>query len=257
MSVSISLDRNFVAAVTGGAGGIGAATAMLFADSGASVYVIDRDAGAAAALAGARGDDAITAIEADVADAEAVATAFSQIEKERGGLDALVTSAGIAVHGAAGELTLEEWDRGINVNLRGTWLSVRAALPLLRHRPQSALVLLSSVHAFRTIPRYAAYAVAKAGIVALARSLAIDYASDGVHVHAVCPGGVETAMTLDVLREHDALEDTSAFTSRYPLQRFGQPEEIARLVVWLSALDCPFMTGAPVIVDGGLLALTR
>lgn len=253
MSVRFEFDRDFAVAVTGGASGIGAAAATLFADSGASVYAIDADDEHVRALAAKRADGAITPLVADVSDEQSLEAAIHAIAENRSALSALVTSAGVAVHGSAGDLTTAEWERAMSVNLRGTWLSAKLALPLLRRSPTSAIVLLASVHAFRTIPSNAAYAASKAGIVALARSMAIDYAADGVRVNAVAPGGVDTPMTTAVLRAHGA-SDPSEFTARYPMRRFGTAEELANVIAWLAAPGCPFMTGVPVVVDGGLLA---
>lgn len=253
MTVRFEFDRGFTVAITGGASGIGAAAAELFANSGASVYVIDVDAGGARTLAARRDDEAIKPLVADVSDERSVEQAMRAIHQESGTLNALVTSAGVAVHGAAGDLTTAEWERAMNINLRGTWLSSKFALPLLRQNQSSAIVLLASVHAFRTIPANAAYAASKAGIIALARSMAIDYAADGVRVNAVAPGGVDTPMTTEVLRAQGA-SDPTEFTARYPMRRFASPEELANVIAWLAAPGCPFMTGTPVIVDGGLLA---
>jgi len=186
--------------------------------------------------------------EGDVRDAAAVARAVDSIAAERGGLDWVVCAAGIVRDRISWKLTDADWDDVLAVNLTGAFHVARAAAPHLRRSPAGRLVFIGSINGLRGKVGQANYAAAKAGLVGLARTLALELARDGVTVNVVAPGFVDTAMTADLPERirADAL-------ARTPLGRAGRPADIAAAVRFLCADDAGFITGAVLPVDGGQL----
>jgi NAD(P)-dependent dehydrogenase (short-subunit alcohol dehydrogenase family) len=250
-----------VAVVTGGSSGIGLATAAILAESGASVTLsgleqleVERAVASLDAVGSVRG------IVADVSDESAVADMVDQVAREGRGLDVLVTAAGIQRYGTATDTTLSEWDEVQAVNLRGTFLAIKHALPHLRRRGASSIVLVSSVQAFVSQASVVSYAASKGGLNSLMRAIAIDEAPHGVRVNAVCPGSVDTPMLRAAARRFSDGTDSGvssvleAWGRAHPLGRLAKPSEVAEVIAFLAGDRASFVTGVSLPVDGGLLA---
>ena len=238
-----------VVLVTGAGRGIGRATALAFASAGASVVVLDTDGPAAeeaAALAGTA-----TAVQGDVTVTSDLERAVAVAVERYGGLDWAVNNAGITLHKKlrAAKITEDEWRRVIDVNLTGVFLGMRAELPAMLERGGGAIVNVSSVAGLvGSSAADAAYSAAKHGIIGLTKTAALDYATLGIRVNAICPGPVNTAMVADADHMGGFFETAS------PMQRMAEPEEIAAAAVWLCSAAASFVTGAALPVDGGYVA---
>jgi NAD(P)-dependent dehydrogenase (short-subunit alcohol dehydrogenase family) len=242
------------ALVTGGAGGIGLATARRLARSGARVAVVDLDeAGAQAAVEGIRRDGGEgVAIAADVSDEQAVARAVEQTTEALGGLDVLVNNAGILIIKAFHEMTLEDWDRTFAVNLRSLFLTCQAALPALRASSAGAIVNIASMAALRYTVPHVPYAATKGGVVAFTRDLAFELAADRIRVNAIAPGPTATGMMAQISDEQ--LESSGM---RFLLGRIGRPEDVAEAVAFLASDRAAYITGALLPVTGGAELASR
>ena len=249
-----------VAIVTGGGSGIGRASAEAFASEGARVVVADRsesDALETAAKIGEGGGEAVTVIGdvTDGTDAEAmVRTAVDQY----GGLDVLLNSAGITSrHGSLEDASPEEaWDKVIDVNLKGTWMVSWHAVPEMERSGGGSIVNLASTMALVGYPvgigdGFNPYPPSKGGVIQFTRTLALAYANKGIRVNCLCPGYIATSLTAD-LRAND--ETRRLTLDRTPMGRYGRPEEVANAALFLASDESSFITGAPLIVDGGYTA---
>jgi len=233
------------AIVTGGASGIGEATCRRFVDEGATVAVLDVDAEGARSVAEAVGG---TPIEADVADASGVAEAVLAAAEVMGGLTCLVNNAGVGNVMPLVDYPDDEWDRLLDVNLRGTFHGLRAALPLLREAGGLGCVVnVASVSGLRPTRGEAPYSAAKAAVVSLTRSAALEYAPE-VRVNAVAPGFIATPLTDFAVADPQHAAPIVAGT---PLQRIGTADEVADVIVFLSSPLARYVTGETVVVDGG------
>lgn len=243
-----------VAVVTGAGSGIGEAIAARLAEEGARVACLDVDARAAGRTAADVGGGAFP-LAVDVADEAQVAAGLRAAIDEAGGIDLLVNNAGIAgPQGTALETTTDGWDRTHAVNLRGTFLMCRHAMPHLIER-RGAIVNVASALAFVGWPGECAYGPSKAGVVQLTKGLALDFVPD-VRVNCVCPGAVRTSMITSVLEGSPDMEDAlTEYGQIHPLhRRLAWPREIADAVLFLASDDASFVTGAALPVDGGFLA---
>jgi len=246
MSRTFSVSR---AVVTGAARGIGAAIARRLAADGLAVALLDRDAVAVAETAGliaAETGGETLAIECDVSDRAAVARAIDQAVAGLGGLDTLVTNAGIARDAFLHKMDDESWDEVIAVHLTGTFGCLRAAAPHLRADGPGRVVCISSVSAATGNLGQANYSAAKGGITSLVKTAARELARPLTTVNAIRPGFIETAMTSGMPEQARA-----ALVAAIPLGRPGQPEDVAGAVAFLVSDDAAFITGATIDVNGG------
>jgi NAD(P)-dependent dehydrogenase (short-subunit alcohol dehydrogenase family) len=238
--------------VTGAAHGIGESTARSFAAEGANVVLVDvHERGEQ--VAGEIGANALF-VRGDVSSEQDVTAAIDKTVERFGGLDVLVNNAAMTLPKGYLETTADEWDRVLAVNLRSTYLFLRAATPALKDS-KGAVVNISSFHAGATIENFSAYAAAKSGVVGITRSAALDLAPHGVRVNAVCPGIVETAMWQAWLDEVEDVEGALAEVLKLqPLGRIGRPEEIAEAIMFLGSDKASYITGTTLFADGGVTA---
>jgi len=246
-----------VALVTGGASGIGRATALLFAREGAAVAVVDLDGRGAEAVAQAivaAGGQAV-AISADVSQPEDCARAVQETVTAFGGLDILFNNAGIVRRASVMESSVEDWDRVIAVNLRSVFLMSRAALPVMIARGGGAIVNTGSGWGLKGGRQAAAYCASKGAVVNLTRAMALDHGAQNIRVNCVCPGDTDTPMLRHEARQLGQPEERFlAEAAERPLGRIGTPEEIAQAVLFLVSDAASFVTGAVLAVDGGGVA---
>ena len=227
--------------ITGGASGIGRATASLFMAEGAAVAVLDR--------AGDAGNGVFVPV--DVADAASVKQAVAQAASALGGLDGVVNAAGIFSPAGLADTTADLFSQTMAVNLMGTFLVVQAAAPLLLAAggPATIVNIGSGVGITPTGPGSTAYVASKGGVIAMTKALAMELAPT-VRVNVVCPGAVETPMTQSFLR-NAAGDVDPVLANRYALRRPGEPEELAAAILFLTSAESSFVTGIVMPVDGG------
>ena len=236
--------------ITGGAGGIGAAAVRRLSAEGAAVAVLDRDVDAAQRLAAEV--DRTVAFEADVTRPESVDAAVSAAAQELGGLDGVLTCAGIARSGLPHEMSLDDWYSVIDINLNGTFLAVRAALPHLLEADAASVVTIGSVASLISAnTNTCGYDASKSGVLGLTRSIAVGYADRGVRANCLCPGVVDTPLAR---RAREVEGVTSNAVAATPLGRRAEPEEMAGIIAFLLSAESSYMTGSVVTADGGLTA---
>ena len=252
--------KDRVCIVTGGSSGIGRGTALEFAREGARVAVVDKQE---VPLRGKYHETDVTTrtvaeiekldaqgifLQADVADASQVADAIQQTVHHFGGLDILVNNAGIHIPGGTQEISIDDWDRVVGVNLRGVFVATKLAIPHLKQSKFGRIIQIASVHAYGG-GAGPAYAPAKAAVVNMVRDTALEIGQDRITVNAICPGYIETAIQDYLTPEQieEALEKTA-------LPRFGLPRDIGRAAVFLASDDAEWITGASLLVDGGFAA---
>lgn len=237
-----------VAVVTGGASGIGAATARLLQTRGARVAVMDRSTDGA--------PDGVMALRCDLTDASGVNEAVTTVVGELGGLDIVVNNAGIGAVGDVAQNDDAEWARVLDVNVIGIARVTRAALPHLRHSPHAAVVNTCSAVAFVGVKQRALYSASKGAVLALTLAMAADHAAEGIRVNAVAPG---TADTPWVARLLSAAEDPNAaaeaLRQRQPLGRLVTADEVAHAIASLASPSAASTTGTVLRVDGGMTSL--
>jgi NAD(P)-dependent dehydrogenase (short-subunit alcohol dehydrogenase family) len=244
-----------VAVVTGGAQGIGRAVVTRLSTERATVVFLDVDHERGEELASElqRAGSSVEFLPCDVTDESDIAAAFRGTSERYGRIDILVNNAGINAHFDAAAMTLEEWEHVFAIDLKGPWLCAKHALPSMRAERSGSIVNIASIHAFMTSPGMFPYAAAKSGLVGLTRTLALDEAPYGIRVNAVCPGFVRTRLVEDWLTtQPDPAAAERGVLEAQPLGRIGEPEEIASAVAFVASDEASFITGATLLVDGGL-----
>jgi NAD(P)-dependent dehydrogenase (short-subunit alcohol dehydrogenase family) len=256
--MSIRFD-NKVVLVTGGAMGIGLATAKKFAELAAKVAILDRDvrAGEEAAKSISSSGRGARFFECDVSEEAAVGRSVQAVGEQFGGIDVLVSNAGIQRYGDVLGTSEELWNEVMDVNLKSCFHVAKAALPLMIQRGGGAIVVVASVQAFTAVGNSAAYVTAKHALLGLVRAMSLDYASKNVRVNCVCPGAIDTPM-LRWAASLDAHPEKVIETCNrmHPLGRIGRPEEVANAIAFLASDWASFITGAALLVDGGMLTPT-
>jgi NAD(P)-dependent dehydrogenase (short-subunit alcohol dehydrogenase family) len=246
LSLAKPLDGK-VAVVTGGSRGIGLAIARRLAADGARVVVGSRSPPPS--------ELAACHVETDVADAAQASRLVSAAVERHGGLDILVNNAAIEHEATVEETSLEEWNRVLAVNLTGPFLCARAAIPALRLRGGGSIVNIGSIEGLWAEAGLAAYCASKGGLLALTRSIAVDFGKDGIRCTCICPSYVATDMLEQYFdAQPDPARARAEAAAMHPARRISTAGEVAALVAWLAGDDASFATGHPFILDGGLLA---
>ncbi|MFY0573436.1 SDR family NAD(P)-dependent oxidoreductase [Cystobacter fuscus] len=253
--------ENKVAIITGGGGGIGAATAKLFLQEGARVLIVGRTEEKLRKTLQELHHENLGYAVADVSKVEDTQRYFQQAVERFGGVDVLVGNAGAeGPYKPLDEHSVEDFDEVMAVNVRGCWLAVKYAFPEMRKRGGGSIVLTSSIMGLVAFPANSAYTAAKHAVVGLARSLAHDGAPFNIRVNAVCPGVIDNDMTAGIhtrLAPGNEEMVKSRMSQRIPMQRYGTNEEIARLNLFLASDDSSYSTGGVFVADGGMTAGVR
>lgn len=235
------------AVVTGGAAGIGLAIAHRLAEGGATLSLWDRDPGMLAQAQASFGGAKPQVVTVDVAHPEAVAAACDATLQAAAAIDILITSAGITGPNVPlWDYPVADWDQVISVNLRGPFLCCRAVVPHMREKNYGRIVNIASVAGKEGNPNASAYSASKAGVIALTKSLGKELAQTGITVNCVTPAAVRTGIFAQMSQQH-----IDYMLSKIPMNRFGETDEIAALVAWLSSQDCSFSTAAVFDASGG------
>ena len=239
-----------VACITGAASGIGAATVERLLDEGARIGACDLNV--AALQARYENDRRVLVRGFDVTDTPALSTWIDDTADRFRGLDVLVNNAGIGAFGHVDEITPETWRRVMAVDLDAVFFGSRAALPHLR-KSHGCIVNTASISGLYADPGLAAYNVAKAGVVNLTRAMAADHGAEGIRVNCICPGPVATPLLTPIADQPDVAAE---YARLVPLGRIGEPDEMASVIAFLASDDARYVSGAAIVVDGGLTAKT-
>jgi NAD(P)-dependent dehydrogenase (short-subunit alcohol dehydrogenase family) len=246
-----------VAIVTGGASGIGAASARLFAAEGARVALVDQDKeglGQVAAEIESKGGRAFT-FAADVSSDAQARAGVAQVMEKWGRIDVLLTAAGMSTGGTVDAIEEEAWDRTFAVNVKGTYLWIHYAIRPMIEARAGAIVTIGSQLAQSSPGKNAAYVASKGAIASFTKTMAVDHAHQGIRINALMPGVIDTPMPARTLKRYADPEAMKAYwKQRHPMGRIGRPEEVARAALFLASDDASFITGTLLFVDGGWTA---
>ncbi|MGY4625696.1 SDR family oxidoreductase [Bradyrhizobium sp. USDA 4486] len=241
------------AIITGAGSGIGRASARLFAEEGARLALVDRDPAGLEETRALVGE--ATTHVGDVGDAAFAETVVSAVVAHYGRLDILMTAAGFSCGGTVLTTSLEDWDAVFRANVGGTWLWARAAVPQMQRQSSGSIITLASQLAMAGGKGNSAYIAAKGAIVSLTRTMAVDFATDGIRVNAIAPGAIDTPMLRRSFARHANPDEVrEASRNRHAMKRFGRAEEIAQTALHLASDASSFTTGTVMVVDGGWLA---
>ncbi len=239
-----------VAVITGGGTGIGRAISILFAREGAKVVVAGRRKealdGVVSEIQNSAGE--AFAVLTDVSDSEQTSNLIKSTIEHFGKVDILVNNAGVALSGDTVSGSEKDWDKVIDTDLKGVWLTSKAALPHMLEQGKGKIVNMASIAGLVGFEQSAAYTAAKGGVVNLTRQMALDYSPKGINVNAIAPGIIETDMTKGIIGNEAVQKD---FLSKTPIGRFGKPEDIAFAALYLASVESDFVTGEILVVDGG------
>ena len=234
--------------VTGGAGGIGRAICQRFSREGAKVVAGDL-------AEWSDPPEGIRAVKYDVTSEDAARDAMQRLEKHWGHLDILVNAAGIEIEMTIEETSLEDWNRIFAINVTGTFLTSKHALPLLRKSTGASVINFGSYDGFIADPGLAAYCATKGAVHALTRAMACDHGPEGIRVNAICPGYVDTPMLQSFFQDAGNIETLKeAVRNVHPMRTYGTPDDIANLVNWLASDEARYASGQLWVIDGGLSA---
>ena len=256
-----------VALITGATGGIGSAAARLFADEGAKVALVDLDETALQETVRAIGEDRASYTVADVTQPDQTQAYVNAAVNRWGGIDALLANAGIeGTLSPIPDYPIDVFDRVMAVNVRGVWLGIKYVVPVMRQRGGGSIVITSSTAGIGGSADMSAYNTSKHAVIGMMRCAALECAPSGIRVNTVNPAPIETRMMRSIEEMRVAAMDDSAvtvevakqaFADRIPLQRYGDPEEVARLMLFLASDDSSFCNGGVYMVDGGRSAGSR
>jgi meso-butanediol dehydrogenase / (S,S)-butanediol dehydrogenase / diacetyl reductase len=249
--------KNKVALITGGSLGLGKETAILFAKEGAKVVITGRTEKTLEKTVEEAKKEGLQLdlLVSDVAKEEDCKEAMDFVIKKYGRIDILFNNAGVLYTGTTHETPTEIWDKTFAVNARGTYLMSRYAIPHMLKQGKGCIINNSSILGLKAVPGVAAYNATKGAVTQLTRSMALEYASKGIRVNAICPGTIVTPMVEGLFEQiGDKKSAEELFKSFHPIGRLGRPEEIAHAVLFLCDDNVEFMTGTMLSVDGGWIA---
>lgn len=246
--------KDKVTLITGGASGIGAETARVFAREGALLAIADVNSQAADEMVAEIKDSGgqSIAVEVDVTDSAQVAAAIAECVKAYGKLDILFNSAGIVIEGDVTDLAEDDWDKVMDVNVKGTFLMCKHAIPEMIRNGGGVIVNVGSIQSFSANSVSCVYTASKAAILTLTRNIAVKYADRNIRANTVCPGDCETPLMAALFEQNDGMRER--ITAKYPMGRMAQPADIANAVLFLASDEASFATGTELTIDGGFLA---
>ena len=243
---------NQVAIITGAGSGIGRATALLFAREGAAVVAGTIEPGDITGLE-KEAPGSLIGVEMDVSRDEDAARLVRTAAEWHGGVDILVNNAGIDLDGLVTEATEEQWNRVLDVNLKGVFLCSKHAIPEMLKRGKGSIVNTASINAIRGNHRLALYSASKGGVFALTMAMALDYAASNIRVNCVCPATIEDTRMVQgsLARAPDPEQKRAYMLAKHPMGRLGKPEEVAHAILFLASDEASFITGVALPIDGG------